>query len=69
MFIEAQFIIQKKIWTQSRFLANRKMEKLIMVESHLNFKIAVKISVLQTKVKKKGSNLGSIMLNEKKSKF
>lgn len=40
-----------------------------MVESHLNFKIAVKISVLQTKVKKKGSNLGSIMLNEKKASF
>lgn len=37
-----------------------------MVKSYVNFKIAVKISVLQTKVKKKSLHLGSIMLNEKK---
>ena len=55
----------KKKWTHPRFLANRKMEKLIVVESHMNFKIAVKISELQIRVLK-CSNLGSIMLSKKK---
>lgn len=40
------------------------MEKLIVVESHLNFKTAVKINELQIKGKK-CSNLGSTTLSEK----
>lgn len=60
MFLEAQFVIQKKKWTHPRFLANRKMEKLTVVESHMNFKKAVKISELQIRVQKY-SDLRSIM--------